>query len=78
MAPARVKGSHGVRAWRVRGTCMARMAKWSPVPQFTGSAVNGPAVQPCGHRSRGYQPRACHSGRCGRSAPSDVSLPCPG
>ena len=27
---------------------------------------------------RGHQPLARHSGTCGRSAPSVVSLPCPG
>jgi hypothetical protein len=33
---------------------------------------------PCAWEAFGYQPRPRHSARCGRSAPSVVSLPWPG
>ena len=69
------------RLWPSSGLTPGRPKPHPAVTHRTSTLTTGPcpsrASRP-GGCSLGYQPRARHSCRCGRSAPRVVSAPCPG
>ncbi len=67
--PARYRPASLARLRLAGGAVVLRLTFQAPSPLGLGAGADRPA---------GYQPRARHCARCGRSAPSVVSLPCPG